>query len=323
MSNTLVSVIVPVYNVEKYLHESLSTLTSQTHSNLEIILVDDCSTDGSGAVCDKWADSDSRIKVIHKAQNEGVSSARNTALRQITGDYVYFMDPDDIISPYIIESLLNNIIRYEADVSACHEIAFTDSDEKPDFNSVPELETIIEDSDQYISHFMDTFTGLIGWLWNKLYKRSVVNDLVFRDFRVLEDIVFNAEASVNINKCVWIEDRLYGYRIREDSATAARKKDFTYEAATAWLFSYEIFKDHFPSFSEKYLVYLLSKFANLRAQARTLYGKESETKMEKFFNDIYDRNIHNISVMSIKDRLKLFLARHSFDIYYISAKNKL
>ena len=104
----LVSIIIPVYNVYQYLEKCLETVTSQTYKNIEVILVDDGSSDGSGAICDEYAERDERIKVIHK-QNGGVSSARNAALEIVKGDFVCFVDADDYVIEEMIERLVNEI----------------------------------------------------------------------------------------------------------------------------------------------------------------------------------------------------------------------
>ena len=317
MSNNCVSVIVPVYNVEKYIDEALTSLTGQTHQNLEIVLIDDCSPDSSGALCDKWASKDKRIKVVHKSPNEGVSAARNTALKLISGDYIFFMDPDDVISPHTIKTLLQVLTENDADVALCREIAFNESEESPVFSDDINSEVTIENFEEYTSHFCDNFTGPVCWTCNKLFKRSVVGDIRFQNFRVGEDTVFNSQVSLNVHKAVWSDNRFYGYRIREGSATAAGKRDSTLESAKSWLCSYEIFKTPAPVFADRYMIYLLGKFANLRAQARFYFGKKSEAKMKLFFNDVYDKNASKLLKADNKDRLKLFLARYAFGIYYL------
>ena len=111
-----VSVIIPVYNVEKYLEECIQSVLKQTYKNLEIILVDDGSPDNCPKMCDEWAKKDSRIKVIHK-QNGGASSSRNTGLDVMTGDFMCFIDSDDFIAKNYIEVLYNNLIETNSDVS--------------------------------------------------------------------------------------------------------------------------------------------------------------------------------------------------------------
>ena len=111
----LVSIIVPVYKVEKYLDKCIESIVGQTYENLEIILVDDGSPDNCPAMCDRWAEKDSRIKVIHK-ENGGLSSARNAGLDACTGEYIYFLDSDDYIAENCIEMLFNTIISDGSDM---------------------------------------------------------------------------------------------------------------------------------------------------------------------------------------------------------------
>ena len=114
----LISVIIPVYNIEQYLPRCLDSVIAQTYNNLEIILVDDGSTDSSGEICDKYSLLDNRIKVIHKS-NGGVSSARNEGLEVAKGDYIGFVDGDDIIEKDMYQILLDNAIKYHCEMSCC------------------------------------------------------------------------------------------------------------------------------------------------------------------------------------------------------------
>ena len=115
----LVSIIIPVYNIEKFLPTCLDSIIAQTYSNIEIILVDDGSKDGSGTICDEYAEKDSRIKVLHK-NNEGVANARLSGFEQSTGEYVTFVDGDDYISTDYIEKLTEPIIKYQVDLVSCN-----------------------------------------------------------------------------------------------------------------------------------------------------------------------------------------------------------
>ncbi|PTL32775.1 hypothetical protein C7120_10825 [Prevotella sp. oral taxon 376] len=112
----LISIIVPIYNVEQYIHFCLDSLKNQTYPNLEIFLIDDGSTDNSGKICDSYSLSDSRFHIIHQ-ENKGVSEARNTGLRRACGEYIYFVDGDDFIIPTAIEVLYNAIIKSKASFS--------------------------------------------------------------------------------------------------------------------------------------------------------------------------------------------------------------
>ena len=115
MDDNLISIIIPVYNVEKYLKKCINSVINQSHKNLEIILIDDGSTDKSGIILDEYAKIDERIKVYHK-KNGGLSSARNYGIKRSNGNYICFIDSDDFISKYMIENLLNNLLKTQSDI---------------------------------------------------------------------------------------------------------------------------------------------------------------------------------------------------------------
>ena len=118
MNKGLVSIIVPVYNVEKYLDKCVQSLVRQTYSNLEIILIDDGATDNSGTVCDKWASKDERVKVIH-TENRGLSAARNTGIDNSVGHFLCFVDSDDWIEPNMLEEMYNKAEEFQTDITMC------------------------------------------------------------------------------------------------------------------------------------------------------------------------------------------------------------
>lgn len=113
--DTLISIIVPVYNVKPYLSRCLTSLVNQTHKAIEIILIDDGATDGSGELCDRWAEKDARIVVIH-SPNGGVSHARNLGLRRASGDYIGFVDSDDWVDEDMYEAMLNHVLKMHSDI---------------------------------------------------------------------------------------------------------------------------------------------------------------------------------------------------------------
>lgn len=122
----MISIILPVYNTEKYLERCINSIVNQSYNDLEIIIIDDGSTDGSARICDEWREKDSRIKVIHK-QNEGVSVARNTGLEISKGDFIFFIDSDDYINNnYLLEKLMSVQKRYQCDIVKYTAIISTD-----------------------------------------------------------------------------------------------------------------------------------------------------------------------------------------------------
>ena len=218
MKNELISVIVPVFNVEKYLNKCLSSVVCQTHKNLEIILIDDGSTDSSGKLCDEWALKDSRIKVVHK-QNGGLSSARNEGLNIATGNFIAFVDSDDHIEPDMIETLLKNLRANDSDICIC---SFVMEDEQGE---------IVSDCKPLISQTSPGKEAL-KWLseprqdrycvaWNKLYKKELFDEIRFPLGLIHEDQWIAHYVFFNAKKITCIPDVLYHYLIRSNSIMQA------------------------------------------------------------------------------------------------------
>ncbi len=202
--NPLISVIIPVFNVEKYICKCLDSVLSQTYTNLEIILIDDGSTDNSGKICDEYAKKDDRIKVIHK-QDEGVSSARNAALKMCTGEYIGFVDSDDYIEKDMFEYLLGLIVSSKADVARCEIIGK---------NNLFIKTEIIKSSDALERCLPNIY------LWNMLFTSSVIENLVFDENVFLgEDVKFCIEAFAQAKLIVCGREAKYHYCVNSQSLT--------------------------------------------------------------------------------------------------------
>lgn len=215
MDNELISVIVPVYNVEKYLDQCIESVINQSYTNIEIILVDDGSTDNSGILIDEWRKKDDRISVLHQ-NNSGLSAARNAGYKMSKGQYIMFVDSDDFLDLQMIEKMYSAIKDESAQISICYEIAFMENkDIVP--AKVPINEKKYENHKEFLSHFMDDFRGPFTWAWNKLFERSLIDGIAFQEGRLIEDLLFITDLSKRIKKVVWIPERLYYYRQRETS----------------------------------------------------------------------------------------------------------
>lgn len=201
----LISVIVPVYKVEKYLDRCIQSMTEQTYSNLEIILVVDGSPDTSSAICDAWAAKDSRIRVIHK-ENGGAGLARNDALDIAKGELIGFVDSDDYIAPDMYETLYG-LLRQGADISECGYV--TTEDDHVAFDEVGDV-TIYTAEQAMACNIQDTvFRQLI---WNKLYRREMVGDIRFPVGRKIDDEFFTYKVLGNAKKLALTTKRCYAYR---------------------------------------------------------------------------------------------------------------
>lgn len=209
-----ISIIVPVFNVSKYLPVSLDSILRQSFEDWECIIIDDGSTDGSGEICDSYARIDSRIRVIHK-KNEGVASARNTGLTESKGEFISFIDPDDWADPTYLETLYNLINKNEADVSQIgYYKEFTTFQTK---KSLVYEQMLLEGSD--ISEELLKDKALPSFLWNKLFRKEIVGEK-FPAGRVYEDFMGVTLWSKNIKKIVMSPETLYHYRMRKGSITA-------------------------------------------------------------------------------------------------------
>lgn len=209
----MISVIVPVYNVEKYINRCIDSIIAQTYRDLEIILVDDSSTDKSGNICDKYAQLDNRIKVIHK-KNGGVSACRNTGVEHAVGEYISFVDSDDYIEPDMMELLISTIGN--CDMATCG--AYNDYVN----NSVSQYsrEDLSFETDNKTAFRLILEGNLVpAALWNKLIKSNIAKQLSFPIGRIYEDI-FYTNALMQMIKTVRINTApKYHYFHREQSLT--------------------------------------------------------------------------------------------------------
>lgn len=208
----LISVIIPAYNVEKYLAKCLNTVLEQTYKNLEIIIVDDGSADNTGKICDEYAEKDSRIKVIHK-ENGGVSAARNDAIDIATGEYITFVDSDDLISNDYCEKMLTEILNNDAEVSICMVKRFVEGEE---FQIEPNENVNVYTAEETIYNLMSV-SNFYDYACGKMYLRTLFDGIRFPLGRRYEDSATNYKLYSAANKVVVIEEELYYYLTRPDS----------------------------------------------------------------------------------------------------------
>lgn len=233
LSSNLISVIVPVYNAKDYLEKCVDSLLKQTYSNIEIILVDDGSKDGSSELCEKLKKKDNRILVIHQ-KNQGVSAARNVGIKASRGDYVGFVDSDDYIEKDMLSTLYNNAISSCADISICgyraiNEKEIKDSEKKDEYNKNI---VVSEDIDLFYKMIVKEFKG---FMCNKLFSRNIIDEMKFDcNIKVCEDLLAIIEVSKSIKKFCYENTVLYNYIMRESSAI--HKKDYSkyYTAVIAY-----------------------------------------------------------------------------------------
>ena len=209
-----VSIIIPVYNASKYLEHSLSCAISQTYKDIEILLIENGSTDNSLDICKKYSDLDRRVSIFVAEGNVGAGVARNIGIENATGDYICFLDADDWYENTLIEKLIASVSAINADVGICAYEAFVEDGTKIDFHSCNAV--CLGDKESVRKYFLNSFPdGHVGFLWNKIYRTSLINenDLTFPPLSRLEDGFFNISFFELANSCVVISDCLYHYRI--------------------------------------------------------------------------------------------------------------
>lgn len=317
-NESTISVIVPVYNVEKYLEQCIQSIVNQSYSDLEIILVDDGSTDGSAKICDKWHEKDNRIITIHQ-ENSGLSNARNLGIKASHGKYIGFVDSDDFINIRMYEHLLHSLLETDAQVAICREKAFFD---EVKIESMPEYHIeCVDGNENLLAHFMDKFTGPTTWAWNKLYRRDVIGDNCFPPNKKMEDIIFCTDVFKDVERCVWISESLYYYRQRPGSIMNSDDEGVLLNYSEALCHELKQFKDkHYEGFREKHICYCLNKIAALEADAYFQKKYETQEKIRNMFLHSYNENrneIHNISSL-----MKISVSKYCRPIYHFIRKIK-
>ena len=296
----LVSVIVPVYNVERFLDRCVHSLTSQTYRRLEIILVDDGSPDGSPKLCDEWAKRDEHIRVIHKP-NGGLSDARNAGLDVMHGDFVAFVDSDDYVEPDYVERLYAGI--GDADMSVCS-IICEDSNgiAQPENTAVTDAPTVIK-SEEYLHRAMLDWRLVV--VWNKLYRASAWESLRFPVGRIHEDEYVLHQVADQCETINVLPDGLYHYVANDNSITHS---DFSIKNldcldAWAWRMKYCAEKNYRQCVASTFDLFIwgLNRAAKLDWSDREIHAK-----LEKVFEELRHVPLSVGFLLPVKRRLQFF-----------------
>jgi len=229
MMDDLVSIIIPVYNAEIYLQRCLDSVLGQIYAKLEVIVINDGSTDGSADICEEYAQSDSRIKVIHK-ENGGVSSARNSGLDTASGGWIGFVDADDWVEPDMFEKLMNAAKKSGSQITICGH-----TDYRGDAAKIKSKAKHVGflDREKAIKCLL-AYDFFEGYLWNKLFKSSLIKDIrLDNDIHFCEDVLFCTQAFMSANNVCYIADTLYHHCLSKDGAMLSFNKKRLTEL-TAW-----------------------------------------------------------------------------------------
>lgn len=297
----LVSIIIPVYNVEKYIEECILSVQKQTYSNIEVILVNDGSTDNSSDICNYYSSIYNNVHIIHQV-NQGVSVARNNAIKKANGEYLLFVDPDDIISEVYVEKMVKNIENLNIDMVEC---GYTNNLSML-YNNLSDGIVNIYNS-QFIFNYMLSNREFNGYIWNKIFKRDIIikNNISFEEnILIWEDMYFVLKYLKSIHNVAFISDKLYYYRIRKNSAC----RELSLEKKVSKLKVSKLFLDlendensEFKLNAYKIYISLLLDIALLSIKNNKL----SKQEIDSIFSEI--KAMRKLYKFNFKQRIKLII----------------
>lgn len=328
-----VSVIVPVYNMTKYLNYCIESLVKQTFCDIEIILVDDGSTDGSSEICDAWAIKDTRVKVIHQ-KNQGVSVARNNGLMIATGEWIAFVDGDDYAAENMIEKLYEETRKSEK-IDLVIGSYFSEINGKISREHFFKENKIFSFEQKEILVKMAVGIDIfelkgktnIGVPWSKLYRKRTIDGVIFQSgLKRMQDMVFNISIFDITNEIKYIDIPLYYYRINDESAVRRYSEDFEHiaeEVITA--LTRQIYR--YNNISDKEEIIQYKKMSLLIETIRLSYiNKECKLSLrEKLENierlcksSLYYNAIYGVSGVYLNFRYKILKRVLELKLYYIA-----
>ncbi len=310
-----ISVIVPIYNVEKYLSKCIESIIHQTYSELEMILVNDGSTDGCGKICDEFQKKDSRIKVIHK-ENGGLSDARNVGIEMATGDYIFCIDSDDYIDLDMFDYCLKELEKEEADIVVCGtKIDFEDGTTKIKTNQNKE---ILSTKEALIK--LNSFSSFDMSVCNKIFKKEIVKGILFPVGKKSEDYFVMFQYFHRANKIVVLPEAKYHYFQRPNSIS--RGKNITHDYIEGAKAQQEFFKKNYPDI--EFVGNTAYAFSYIATYNRYLKNKISipQQLKDEFRKEVkkYLKDIRQNPYISRKKKIQAFLFVYQIHCYELILK---
>lgn len=308
MEKDLISVIVPVYNIERYLPKCIDSILNQTYKNIEAIFINDGSTDNSLEILEKYRKKDKRIKVIDK-KNAGSGAARNDGIEISNGKYISFLDSDDWYEEDFLEKLYNNLIENNSDVSMCNpKMVYDDASKNKKINTY--FFNKIE-----LNKTPEKILGILAMpvVWNKLYKKEIIlkNNIKFPNYSFCEDVEFLYKIFLYVNKVSKIEDDLYNYYQREDSVTKKIKEESIEQLYQVLKNIENYIKNNFNS---KLEIFYLYKIQFIYSVSLTLLARiDNDEILRKKINFKNNSEVKNINKNLIFKNKKIL-------VYYMAIK---
>lgn len=304
----LISVIVPVYNVEKYLNRCIESLVRQIYTNLEIILVDDGSPDNCPAMCDAWAAKDERIRVIHK-KNGGLSDARNAGMAAATGTYMGFVDSDDWISPEMYQLLLDRMCQDGSDIAACGVEMVWENGAPPRMLTSPG-EYVLNAEEAMVSIIEES--RLKQPVWYKLYKTELIRDIPFPVGRYHEDVFWSYQAVGMARKVSVCDMPCYHYTQRSGSIMGENFSMKRLDALDAKLNRLGYIQNNCPELTAlaKRELFMFCLWV-AQMNEKHLSGAK-KIACRKKIRDVWEQ-VKNVPAQTMKEMIWMTMVRVSFD----------
>ena len=309
----MISVIVPIYNTKQYLEKCIESIRAQTYKDLEILLIDDGSTDGSSEICDYYAKEDARIKVIHKP-NGGLSSARNRGIDEARGDYIGFVDSDDDIEPEMFETLYNLITQFDTDISACRSNFLQSYEDKKSCidERYPEVEVICT---KEACNKLLLKTGCSDAIWDKLFRASLFDEIRMIEGMIYEDQEVVIRLFAKANTIVLTNKRLHNYYRRpgSESITQGKITEKRHDLLEARIRMHKTIKETYPEIEpaarNRYLEAALKFLYDSRTlPEHTRIRKDTKAEINAFIKEhggIFQRKDIMLCLIAMKMNLKL------------------
>ena len=309
--NPLISVIVPIYNVEKYLARCVGSIVNQTYKNLEIILVDDGSPDRCPQMCDDYAEKDSRIKVVHK-KNGGLSDARNAGMAVATGEYISFIDSDDYVSDDFFECLLDVMNKENSDIAECSVVKFYEDNRFDEFSDDLSVKTY---------DTQDAMSALIAenqfhqHVWNKLYKTELVKDIPYAVGKLNEDEFWTYQVFGRANKVSKLNKTMYYYFQRNSSIMGVGYNIRRLDALEGKANRQKYIENNFPDLSTQAKIDLYGScmFA-YQSVLKSMSGADKKKALEliRKYRKMYNLSFDEIKLADKSERKYFYLAKCNF-----------
>ena len=300
VNSKLISIVVPVYNVESFLEHCITSILEQTYENFEMILVDDGSTDSSGSICDHWAQKDSRIQVIHQ-QNGGLSAARNSGIDVAKGEYICFIDSDDFITPNYVKDFVDAMEETGADFAMCEMASSKLAESEHPLTE----QTVLNSAEcrDWLSNPISREYVIMVVACNKMFKREMFKDYRFEHGFIHEDEFMINNFIFDIDNVVYIPNRNYIYRINAESITGKGNS-----GNLKHLHGIEAYEDRVKKaleHNEKDFAAITFKWALIKLAQ---YFRDGDAKMQEASKGMYIRIYDNYNkLFSEKQRLKYSL----------------